>query len=166
VNVLLSDGSGSVPDGTLGARTTYAVGAVPQGVVAADLNGDGKMDLATANSTGGTVSILLGNGAGGFAAAVDFPTGGTQPTGIAAGDLDQEGDVDLAVPHSQGGTVAVLLGDGTGKFAAPLLYPAGNSLRGIAIADVNRDGRLDLATIVSQQTGFLRVLTRNGCVAP
>src|SRR4051794_21564478 len=54
--------------------THYAVGDGPQAVAAADFNHDGRLDLATADS-GGTVSVLLGNGLGGFGTAAQFPAG-------------------------------------------------------------------------------------------
>ena len=55
----------------------YAIGANPFFVVVGDFNGDGKLDLAVANTIGNTVSVLLGNGSGGFGAKTDFATGTT-----------------------------------------------------------------------------------------
>ena len=62
-------------DGTFQAGVSYHVGAVPVGLLAADLNNDGKLDLVTANNLDGTVSVLLGNGDGTFQAQQVFQTG-------------------------------------------------------------------------------------------
>jgi hypothetical protein len=74
-------------------------GANPSDVAAADLNGDGKPDLVTANGNGNTVSVLLSNGNGSFAAKVDYPTG-LVPVAVAAADLDGDGKPDLAVTNA------------------------------------------------------------------
>jgi len=70
-----------------------------------DLNGDGKPDLAVANS-GNTVSVLLNNGNGSFAARVDYPTGGG-PESIAAADLNGEGAHPPPTAHAAIFTVAL-----------------------------------------------------------
>lgn len=59
----------------LGAKTDFATGIAPFSVAVGDFNGDGRPDLATANYTGDTVSILLGNANGTFSATTDVPTG-------------------------------------------------------------------------------------------
>lgn len=74
----------------------YATGGNPQAVVAGDFNGDGKLDLAVADSTSNKVSVLLGNGDGTFQAKVDYITG-TTPLGITVGDFNGNGFLDLAV---------------------------------------------------------------------
>lgn len=67
-------------------------------VVSADLDGNGTLDLATANKSSGTASVLLNNGDGTFAAPLDYAAG-IFPYGIAAADLDRDGDADLAVAN-------------------------------------------------------------------
>src|SRR5713101_4598200 len=59
-----------VPSFWVGA--SLAVGTQPLSVGIGDFNNDGKSDLAVANFTSGSISILLGNGTGGFTAATDF----------------------------------------------------------------------------------------------
>ncbi len=71
ISVYLMGGAGSTPDGTLGSRTTFSTGASPSQVVAADFNGDGKMDVAA--RTGAAVSVHFGDGAGALGAANTFP---------------------------------------------------------------------------------------------
>src|SRR5207244_9145864 len=90
----------------------------PAAVVAADLNGDGHLDLATAN--GDSVSILFGDGFGGFGAPslIPYPSGpdgADQAINIAAGDLDNDGDIDLAtVAGNVVGGATILRNNGAG----------------------------------------------------
>ena len=96
--------------------------AVRAAVAVADLNGDGKLDLAVANNGSNNVSVLLGNGNGTFAAAQNFITG-TEPRSVAVADLNGDGKPDLAVASYGDGTVSVLLGNGNGTFRPPRTSP-------------------------------------------
>ena len=82
-----------------------------------DFNGDGKADLAVANSGSLNVSVLLGKGDGTFAAAANYPAGNA-PYSIAVGDLNGDGTTDLAITEDGDNTVTVLLGNGDGTFGA------------------------------------------------
>ena len=93
VSVLLGNG-----DGTFGAATNFAAGRRPASVAIGDLNGDGKLDLAVANSDSNNVSVLLGNGNGTFGAATNFAAG-SEPRSVAIGDLNGDGKLDLAVAN-------------------------------------------------------------------
>ncbi len=73
----------------------YTTGAGASSVTVADLNGDGKPDLAVANQTG-TLSVLLNQGNGAFAAAVGYAAG-AGPVSVAASDMNGDGKPDLAV---------------------------------------------------------------------
>jgi hypothetical protein len=64
---------------------------IRRSIAVGDFNGDGNADLAIANQGSHSVSILLGNGTGGFSAPVTFGTGGTSPTAVAVGDFDGDG---------------------------------------------------------------------------
>src|SRR5438132_12349789 len=85
VSVLLGNG-----DGTFGTKSDLATGTSPACVAIADLNGDGRPDLAVANRNSSTVSVLLGNRNGTFRTKSDFVTGG-KPYSIAIGDLHGDG---------------------------------------------------------------------------
>jgi hypothetical protein len=125
-----------------------ATGTYPNQVAIADLDRDGKLDVVTVNREAGTVSVLLGIGDGRFAANVDYPAG-TKPGALAVGDLDGDGLLDVVVADSappMGGAVSVLRGDGRGNLAAKVDFVIGYSLLwALALADLNGDGKLDVA---------------------
>ncbi len=110
----------------------------------ADLNGDGKGDLVTANTDRNTVSVLLGDGTGSFSAATNFPVG-TSPVALVVSDVNSDGKPDIVVANSGSKNVSVLLGDGTGKFAAPKNFTLPGIPAGMAIGDLNLDGKPDIA---------------------
>src|SRR5207244_3224771 len=111
VSVRLANGAGG-----FGAATSFPVGNGPEWVTTGDFNGDGKLDLATANFGGSSISILLGNGSGGFGPAMTFGAG-SGPVFVLARDLNGDGKLDLAIANSDAaGTISILLGTGTGSF--------------------------------------------------
>ncbi len=84
-------------------------------MVAGDFNKDGNQDLAVVNHTDNTVSILLGNGDGTFAAHTDIPVG-AGPIALVAADFNRDGNLDLAVVNQTANTISILLGNGDGTF--------------------------------------------------
>lgn len=113
-------------------------------VQAADLNGDGNLDLAASGPGSGTgVSVFLGNGDGTFGAPTVFDTGGVSP--VAISDFNADGKLDVAVndPGLTGFGLDILLGNGDGTFQAPLFFATPHIDLGSA-ADFNNDGRTDL----------------------
>src|SRR5262249_35664636 len=115
----------------------------PHDVAIADLNRDGKLDLAVANSgSSNSVTILLGNGSGGFSEASGSPIGvGSQPVSIAVGDFNRDGKLDLAVACAAG-ALDILLGNGAGGFSGTTLGEGSD--QSVAAGDLNGDGKLDL----------------------
>ena len=90
----------------------------PYALVAGDVNGDGRVDIAAANADSSNVSVLLGDGAGGFAARTNFASA-SRPFALALADLNGDGALDLATAdyNTSPGGGSVLLGDGAGGFA-------------------------------------------------
>ncbi|HWY33325.1 MAG TPA: VCBS repeat-containing protein, partial [Nitrosopumilaceae archaeon] len=121
--------------------------AQPFSVTSADFNGDGNIDLATANNNSNNVSVLLGTGTGIFGTATNFAVG-TQPESVTSADFNGDGKKDLAVANYASKNVSVLLGTGTGSFGAATNLTIGiNTYPGSIIsADFNGDGKVDLAT--------------------
>ncbi|THD79844.1 MAG: hypothetical protein E7812_08155 [Phenylobacterium sp.] len=123
---------------------TIAAGTGTEDVVAADLNGDGILDLVVADHSSNDVRVFLGNGVGGFTAA-GSPISVTNPYGLAVGDFNGDGHVDVLASRNTSFGVAVLLGDGAGglSLASNLLTTSSGTYRGIAVGDFNNDGRQD-----------------------
>src|SRR5438034_3894416 len=135
-------------------------GALPNGVVVGDFDGDHKLDLAVANSGNpnlippdpGNVAVLLGNGDRTFQAPQTYAVGHT-PLTVAVGDFDGDRVPDLAVANfgdsdpkvGDPGNVAVLLGNGDGTFQAPQPFAVGTNPQFVAVGDFNGDRVGDLA---------------------
>jgi uncharacterized protein (TIGR03437 family) len=146
VSVLLGDGAGRF---AAAAGSPFSTGSGPDGLAAGDFNGDGKPDLAVANYNSSTVSLLVGNGSGGFSFAPlgPFPVG-RNPTSIIAVDVDGDGKLDLVTTNYTSNDESVLLGSGTGNFTADAKspYAVGAGPTKVVTADLNGDGQPDLMT--------------------
>jgi hypothetical protein len=182
LTVLTNNGSGGFM-----ASGTYIVGSSPQSVCAADVNGDGKVDLICASSEGvhGTLTVLTNNGSGGFVLASslslangtgmpDPPRGvprmGSYPSSVCAADVNGDGKLDLICANSGNpgvNTLTVFTNNGTGGFVIASTLIVGGNPDSVCAADVNGDGKMDLicanSDYDSKALGFtLSVLTNNG----
>jgi hypothetical protein len=164
INLLLGDGHGNL----VTPGRFFDVGKRPyQRLRSADFNKDGKPDVVTTNLDGNNVTILLGDGTGGFheAAGSPFATGAA-PWAVAIDDINKDGNLDLiTIPYEpsvkdpkQVG-VSILLGNGKGGFAprsGPLLPLEG--CRGpnvVAGGDINGDGFRDIVVSCAQSNSLV-----------
>ena len=140
VSVLIGNG-----DLTFQSAVTYPVGTSPQFVIASDLDGDGRPDLATANYAANNVSVLIGNGDGTFGNATDYGAGmGSAPYGVASGDFDGDDKTDLVTANSGTNGISVLPGEGDGTFGTPEPYAAGSGTAFVGVSDFNEDEKPDV----------------------
>src|ERR1017187_4122519 len=136
------------------------VGSGPNSVAAADVNGDGKMDLISANYYGNSLSVLTNSGSGGFVLSGTYSVG-TYPNVIVTADVNGDGKVDLICPNSGSSTLSVLTNNGSGGFVLSGTYPVGAGPLSVVEMDVNGDGKMEL--ICANGSGnTLSVLTNNG----
>ncbi|MGL2964936.1 beta strand repeat-containing protein, partial [Flavobacterium sp. RSB2_4_14] len=131
-------------------KVDFATGSGPNSVSIGDIDGNGKPDLATANSSGSTVSVLRNTSTlstVSFATKVDFTTG-TNPTSVSLGDIDGDGKPDLALTNVSSNTVSVLRNtsvSGTVSFAVKVDFATGSLPTSVTIGDIDGDGKPDLA---------------------
>jgi hypothetical protein len=145
--VFLGDGKGFRP----APRSPLPLPAGGSEAVVADFDGDHNVDVALADHDSYDVTVLLGDGAGGFAPADGSPFAarrGDRPHthGLAAGDFDNDGSIDLVTCNSSDNDVSILLNDGKARFhiAPRSPFPCGPSPYPFAVADLNRDSNLDV----------------------
>jgi hypothetical protein len=150
VDLVFGDGTGA-----FGGLVSVQVGSGPRSVTSEDVNGDGNVDLVTANS-GDKVSVLLGSGLGTFAGARDYAVG-AGPYSVATADFNRDGKVDLVTANELAGTVSVLFGAGTGSFGWVQDFAVGAEPQSLAVGDFNGDHFPDLA-VANERSDNVSVL--------
>jgi len=177
-NPTFSPNKGSITTADYTAKVDFTTGPAPYLVAIGDLDGDGKPDLAVANSYSNTVSIFRNTStsgsiaAGSFGAKVDFATG-IQPISVTIGDLDGDGKPDLAVANNSSTTVSVFRNTSTSgsiaasSFAAKVDFTTGNNPYSVAIGDLDGDGKPDLAVanFSSNTVSVFRNTSTSGSIA-
>ncbi|CAF4014366.1 unnamed protein product, partial [Adineta steineri] len=145
IGILLGDGKGNFAN-----QITFSTGfdSIPYSIAIADLNNDGKLDIAVANYGTNNVGVLLNYGNGTFATQVTFTTGiNSHLSSIAINDLNTDNHMDIVVVCSGTNNIAILLGLGNGTFGIAKKYTTGNnsSPLSIVIGDFDNDNILDIA---------------------
>jgi len=153
VSVLTGTGSGTLQKTVASFGTNFG----PMGLAAADFNGDGKLDLVTADAGSpfgvviGNISVLLSNGKSLFAGRTDYNVSSASTTGaytgLAAGDLTGDGKIDLAVPVTYASQLSLLFGTGSGTFKPFSTITLPTNANAVAIGDFNNDHKNDIALV-------------------
>jgi hypothetical protein len=162
VAVLLGDGRGGF---TRARGSPFPIGPSPYPIDVGDVNGDGHPDIVAPNSgpNNRTVTVLLGDGRGGFRPAPGSPfTTATGPYHAVLGDVNGDGKPDIVATHDDSDKVSILLGDGRGGFRLAPHSPFGVDgarVGGPVVKDVNGDGRADLVIAAADA---VRVLLGDG----
>lgn len=139
----------------------YSVGNRASPSEVSDFNLDGWADVAVADIDDNTLSLLLGDGQGGFMPRQTVNVG-FAPRGVAILDVDGDGDVDVVNTNSTSSNLSLLINDGQGVFAAPVYFDGGGTGEwALGAADMNEDGLLDLV-VGSRGSREITVLVNNG----
>lgn len=145
---------------------TFGAGPDAVGSTLADLNGDGKPDAAVVNLNRQTVSVLDGDGFGGFSPPRTFPTTFNVSTVVAV-DLNNDTRLDLVAAGQNQTQMAILINNGTGGFQPAIIYsaPTSGEYVDLKAGDFNGDGNQDIAAIRSQFNRQLHIFLGNGAGA-
>jgi hypothetical protein len=162
ISFLAGDGTGSLQD-----ATRFAAGVKPTSLAIADLDLDGSLDVAVVHGVSRFVSVLYGRGAAGgdqfeSQLRIGLPKF-VRPAAIAVADITGDGFADLVLASAAGDSVHALIGLGGHSFSSPVGFNLGDeakpsTIAGVALADFNNDGLLDIATTVSNTNEIRTVL--------
>ena len=169
ISVLLNTTAPASGTFSFSTNQEFGVGQLPKSVSIADINGDGRPDLAATSSIDNIVSVLLNTTAPGatvptYSTRQDFTLGiGANPDSVAFGDYNGDGKSDLAVTSSGLGKLSLLInntspGATTPTFAAKQDFSAGSIPGGLAVRDLNGDGKLDFVVANGGTTGVTVVM--------
>ena len=158
VSILLNNGSGGMGTPALIGQTINAAA-----VAIGDFNNDGNPDLAISSvTTGSGINIRLGDGSGSFALPGTNTPVVDSTVDIATADFNGDGNLDLVVATPQTNAVKVLLGAGNGTFGSPASFGVGSAPLDLEVADMNSDGRPDMAVVAFTTTNTVSILLNNG----
>lgn len=143
----------ATPDGGFLPARSLVVGQAPHSVRVADVDGDGHLDVLAANNDSNSITILWGNQGGGFEPRTDLPAV-SAPVTVAASDINGDGLKDLLVVNTHkpgccspaGSMLRVYVNLGGRQFGDPQDYFVGSQPFSIWTGDLNRDGKVDVAT--------------------
>jgi FG-GAP-like repeat len=143
----------------------YGTASLPDSVAIGDLNGDRKLDLATA-SEAGTISVLANRGGGRFRARRDYAAG-SDAGSIVIADLNGDRKLDLAAANHDDSSVSVLMNRGDNRFRARRDYEGGYTNPSVAIGNLNGDRKPDLVTANSDGWTVSVLINATGlCAVP
>ena len=167
LTILTNNGSG-----VFGFNARITVGTAPDWVVAADVNGDGHVDLITANNAINTLTVLTNNGTGVLGSNATLTVAGI-PNWVTAADLNGDGKLDLisanggtygTVPGN-GNSLTIYTNNGSGRFGSNTTFTVGVGAINDLAADLNADGKLDLV-VANYDDNTVTVLMNNSIFPP
>ena len=124
------------------AAPNFPIGSKPYGIVAADFDRDGNVDVAVGSAETQSLSVLGGYGTGSLKPAENFPAG-SSPRALATSDFNNDTNPDVAVVS--GNNILIFMGSGNGSFSVGATLSAGsNNFNLISIGDFNGDGKADI----------------------
>jgi flagellin-like hook-associated protein FlgL len=150
----------TVGTGSFGAMTSFTTGSLPTSISLGDVNGDGILDMVTADRNDSKASVFIGNGDGTFYARSSFSTG-TTPYSVCLGDVTGDGILDMVTLDGDAGKASVFIGNGDGSFKARSSFTTGSTPVSVSLGDVSGDGILDVVT-ADWTNGKASVLIGNG----
>ena len=158
------------PAGGFGGLVNYSTGpgSYPHSIALGDINHDGRLDILSANTGSGSAGVLLGLAGGGFGPVSHYATGpGSAPVTVALGDVNGDHNPDVVVTNGASDNVGVLLGLGNGQLGPATTYATGTGSKpgGLALADMNGDGRPDIVT-ANYGNNSVGVLLNTGTYTP
>ncbi|WP_324671430.1 FG-GAP-like repeat-containing protein [Hymenobacter sp. GOD-10R] len=157
VSVRLNNGTGA-----FSGTQEVSVGTRPVSLALGDVDGDGDLDLFTANSNTNTVSLRLNDSKGIFSGTTEISVP-YNPETLTLGDIDKDGDLDLLVANTASNSVSVRLNNSLGVFSGTVQISDLRAPRGLALGDVNGDSYLDLLVANSaNNTVSVRLNTGSG----
>lgn len=144
----------------------YTVGTTPDDVIAADVNGDGKLDLISANSQAiagqpSTLTVLTNNGSGVFGSNATLNVG-SGPHSVAAADVNADGMLDLISANYAGSSLSILTNGVDDVLESNATLNTGSLPDSLVAADVNGDGKIDLICAMNNGLNGILVFTNNG----
>src|SRR5215467_3422147 len=150
-------------DGTFQQPILYATDIQASSIIAGDFNGDGAPDVAVSSGPLATVAVLMNKGDGTLIGNRSYGGNGSGPVSVAFGDLNGDGKADMVVADNTGLTANVYLNNGDGTFKETASYrtdPTQSAYgpNSVTLADLNRDGKLDLVVGGSSSTSFTTLL--------